>query len=50
MSSAAQIWREVTPGLWAITESTEKSTGRRPYGAMRRRNTPITASAARRAL
>ena len=28
MSSAAQIWREVTPGLCATTVSTEKSTGR----------------------
>ena len=43
-------WREVTPGLWAMSVSTEKSTGRRPKGAMRRRNTAITDSAARRAL
>ena len=29
MFSAAHSWREVMPGLWVTSDSTEKSTGRR---------------------
>jgi len=44
MPSVVHSWRDVMPGLWVMSESTEKSTGRRPHGAMRCRNTSITAT------
>ena len=50
MPSVVHSWREVMPGLCAISESTEKSTGRSSNTTIRCRNTSITASAARRAL
>jgi hypothetical protein len=48
--SAADRWREVTPGLCSMTDIIEKSTGRRPNLAIRSRKTSMSVSAVRRAL
>ena len=42
--------KKVSPGLWWMTDITEKSTGRRPNSAMRSRKPSMMVSAARRAL
>ncbi len=48
--SARHSCREVTPGLWCMTDNTEKSTGLNSNRAMFSVKRPIIVSAARRAL
>jgi len=51
MSSTLHSWREVTPGLWPMSVSTEKSSGpRKSKGLTLSTIEAITVSAARRAL
>ena len=50
MLSALHNWRDVTPGLWWIKDSTEKSTGLNSNSAMRSMKRSMMVSAVLRAL